>query len=345
MAGLLAWAADVVGGGAQGGEEEEETSFSAVVFTPEQQKYARELEQRASSLRRSIQDLRLRIPPPDISQRLPHLHAHSLASNAALALQLNSHSTTRQQVQLREVSLQEENAAYEKAVSNCQKKIQDKLQEMDLLQHKLKEMDLTEKSLRAELEITEASSDASQSTNFGDDSKIAKEALADRELPKHAILEDLDNKKRELSSVEAMVQNLENTWAQIQLKSAKEPSPAQREKILEKQLQSLIEQLESKQVQAEHLVTEIHVKERELEKLNDLWRIENGNMEVNAARNRFGRSSSSLGSTSTDYFIDSQIRPSTGGRIENQQKMMLMRSAFVLYILALHVLVFIKISF
>lgn len=42
------------------------------------------------------------------------------------------------QVQLREVTLQEENAAYEKAVSNCQKKIQEKLQEMDLLQHKLK---------------------------------------------------------------------------------------------------------------------------------------------------------------------------------------------------------------
>lgn len=92
-------------------------------------------------------------------------------------------------------------------------------------------------------------------------------------------------------------------------------------------------------------MTEIHVKERELEKLNDLWRIENGNVEVNAARNRFGRSSSALGSTSTDYIIDPQIRPSTGGRIENQQKMMLMRSAFVLYILALHVLVFIKISF
>lgn len=97
MAGLLAWAADVVGGGGQGNEEED-TAFSAVVFTPEQQKYARELEQRATSLRRSIQDLRLRIPPPDISQRLPHLHAHSLASNAALALQLNAHSATRQQV-------------------------------------------------------------------------------------------------------------------------------------------------------------------------------------------------------------------------------------------------------
>lgn len=94
-------------------------------------------------------------------------------------------------------------------------------------------------------------------------------------------------------------------------------------------------------------MTEIHVKEKELEKLNGLWkRIENGNAEANAARNRFGRSSNSLvGSSSTDYIIDAHNRPLTGGRMESQQKLMLMRSAFVLYILALHVLVFIKISF
>ncbi|KAJ0865776.1 hypothetical protein HanRHA438_Chr12g0544231 [Helianthus annuus] len=33
--------------------------------------------------------LQQRIPPPDISQCFPDLHAHSLASIAALALQLN----------------------------------------------------------------------------------------------------------------------------------------------------------------------------------------------------------------------------------------------------------------
>lgn len=59
-------------------------------------------------------------------------------------------------------------------------------------------MDLTEKSLRAELEKTEASLDASQSTAVGYDSKIATEALADREPPKHVILEELDSKKKEL---------------------------------------------------------------------------------------------------------------------------------------------------
>lgn len=93
MAGLLAWA---VGGG--GGKEAEDDSIIPILFSQDQQRYVNELDHKATSLRRSIQDLRLRLPPQDISQSLPHLHAHSLASNAALALQLNSHSTTRQQV-------------------------------------------------------------------------------------------------------------------------------------------------------------------------------------------------------------------------------------------------------
>lgn len=98
MAGLLAWAADVVGaGGAQSNGEDDPNSIP-IVFTVEQQKYVQVLDQKAASLSRVIQDLRLRLPPPDISQRLPHLHAHSLASNAALALQLNAHSATREQV-------------------------------------------------------------------------------------------------------------------------------------------------------------------------------------------------------------------------------------------------------
>lgn len=99
MAGLIAWAADVVGGGGQSNDEDDANSIP-IVFSPDQLNYVRELDGKAASLRRIIQDLRLRIPPSDISQRLPHLHAHSLASNADLALQLNSHSATRQQVLL-----------------------------------------------------------------------------------------------------------------------------------------------------------------------------------------------------------------------------------------------------
>ncbi|KAL5974473.1 hypothetical protein ACLOJK_031138 [Asimina triloba] len=334
MAGLLAWAADVVGGGGH-----DEQAFPAVVvFTPEQQQYARELERKAAALRRSIQDLRLRLPPPDIAQRLPHLHAHSLASNAALALQLNSHSATRQQVrfmpnsplstinkqigktrpksvQLREVTLQEENAAYEKAISNCQAKIQEKLQEADLLQQRLKEMDLTEKSLRDDLEKILAVMEVSQSNG---DAKTRTEADKGNDASKIIMQEELDNKKKELAT--------------------------QREKILDKQLHSLIEQLASKQAQAERLVGEIHVNELELEKLNTVRRhLENGNVETSAARYRFGRSSSMLGSA--EYIVETPGRPYAGGRNENQQKLMLMRSSFVLYILILHLLVFIKISF
>lgn len=100
MAGLLAWAADVVGGGGGANHDEEQTTSIPIIFTPEQQNYVRDLNQKAASLSRSVHDLRLRLPPPDISQRLPHLHAHSLASTADLTLQLNAHSTTRQQVRL-----------------------------------------------------------------------------------------------------------------------------------------------------------------------------------------------------------------------------------------------------
>lgn len=41
------------------------------------------------------------------------------------------------QAQLREVTLLEENAGYEKAISNCEYKIQEKKQEADLLRRKL----------------------------------------------------------------------------------------------------------------------------------------------------------------------------------------------------------------
>ncbi|XP_043699428.1 uncharacterized protein LOC122650170 isoform X2 [Telopea speciosissima] len=285
MAGLLAWAADVVGGGGQSNDEDESNRFPVVKFTPEQQIYARDLEVKAASLSRSIQDLRLRLPPPDISQRLPHLHAHSLASNAALALQLNAHSATREEAQLREAALQEENAAYEKAITNCEKRIQEKLQEADMLQSKLQ------------------------------------------------------------NSMEEKIKGLEEKWTQVQHDSLRKLSPAQREKILDKQLHSSIEQLAAKQAQAEGLVSEIHLKKLEFEKLNGLWkRLESGNTELNTARNRFV--GSSLGRGSSDYIIDSPSRPShVGGRTESQQRLMLLRSAFVLYILFLHVLVFIKISF
>ncbi|KAM1076380.1 hypothetical protein ACFX19_024321 [Malus domestica] len=224
MAGLLAWAADVVGGG--GGQDNEQDI--PLIFTQEQQRYVLDLDHKASSLGRSIQDLRLRLPPSDISQRLPDLHAHSLASNAALALQLNSHSTTREQAQLREVTLQEENAAYERSISNCESKIQEKIQEADLLQRKLMEMDESERNLRDELENAETALDASlsgQSDESTGDPNTTVETENDVEASNKAILEKLEERHNELSSMEAVVNDLEERWAKSQESALSQPLP------------------------------------------------------------------------------------------------------------------------
>lgn len=342
MAGLLAWAADVVGG-AQSNDEDDNPNSIPLIFTPEQQSYLLDLDRKATSLTRTIQDLRLRLPPPDISERLPHLHAHSLASNNALALQLNAHSATKEQAQLREITLQEENAEYEKAISDYENKIQEKSQEADLLRSKLQEMALIEETLQSELERAQA---AAASESLKSNHYLVKnngEDQEDEEFANSALLGKLEEKKKELTSMEEVVHDLEKKWAEVQDYSLQQPSPAQREKVLDKQLHSLIEQLASKQAQAEGLANEVHLKEMELERLNGLWRkLEASSADINATRNRYARSSIDRGRVSSDYIIDPRQKPS---RLENLHKLMLLRSAFVVYILALHILVFIKISF
>ncbi|KAJ0984434.1 hypothetical protein J5N97_002790 [Dioscorea zingiberensis] len=343
MAGLLAWAADVVGGSGQSDEgEDDDRRPVPAVFTPEQQRRARELDERAESLRRSIRDLRLRIPPAHIAQRLPHLHADSVASSNALALQLNAHSTTREQVQLREVTLLEENVAYEKAISHCQKKIDDKIHEAELLRSKLKELDLMEKNLKVELD--KALAEHNQFGGSSDNFRSMREPHLERQPSESSKEEQLEDKKHELSLMEENLQSLENQWALVQHESARQPSPAQREKLLEKQLHGLVEQLTAKQAQAEGLAREIRIKEKDLERLNVLRRrVESESIDTSTARNRFNKGSSG---TFTDHSYELHRRPHhTGSRTENQQKLMLLRSAFVLYILALNVIVFIKLSF
>lgn len=352
MAGLLAWAADVVGGNG-GSESATEDSSIPILFSDSQKTYVRELDSKTNSLQRSIQDLRLRLPPPDISQRLPHLHAHSLASNNALALQLNSHSSTRHQAQLREETLKEENAAFENAISNCENKIKEKMQEAELLRSKLEEMDETEKKLRAELENMQSrtSANAGQSwisEGWEEENKINNKAGfdADAEALKTTMLEKLDEKKKELSSMEDIVEALEKKWAAVQENALKQPSPAQREKTLDKQLHGLLQQLAVKQTQAEGLLEEIHPKEMELERLNAQWRqLQSNNSDVNNARNRFVRGSSDKLHGLSDYDGHQRLPYHSAGRTESQQRLMLLRSAFVLYILALNIIVFIRISF
>ncbi|CAL5367441.1 unnamed protein product [Camellia sinensis] len=170
--------------------------------------------------------------------------------------------------QLREVTLQEENDAYEKAISNCDNKIHEKLKEADLFRTKTSELSL--------------------------DSETTVEAQDALEASKSDVLDKLENKKQEL-----VVEVLEKKWAQVQQNALKQPFP---------------------EAQAEGLVSEIYLKEMELERLNGLWRsLETSTAEVNAARNRFGRSNSEKGSLSSDYIVDPHHRPSyhLGGRTEN----------------------------
>ncbi|KAG2333835.1 hypothetical protein Bca52824_005015 [Brassica carinata] len=330
-----------------GGDEEDQIPL---VFTEEQQRYVDELGRKATTLSRSIQDLRLRLPPPDISQRLPHLLAHSLASNAALALQLDSHSATREQAQVREQTLLEENSAYENAISICEARIEEKTHEADSLLRKLKELEDVEERLKTEKEDAQASLDE-RHYKISSESRVLP---ADTEAVKSVMLEKLESKKNDLSSMEEKVQELERSWAAIQERALKQPSPAQREKTLDKQLHTLIEQLAAKQKPlvclsgpSRGIVGEIHSNEMELERLNSLWRrYESFNVEGNAARNRFKRTNSDRGFGS-DHEVDSHsyLPYSSATRNESQTRLMYLRSAFVVYILALQVLVFIKISF
>uniref|UniRef100_A0A0D9XB27 Uncharacterized protein n=1 Tax=Leersia perrieri TaxID=77586 RepID=A0A0D9XB27_9ORYZ len=299
MSGILAWAVDVVGGAATDDEADDARAVASAAMTPEQRLRAAELDARAASVRRSIQELRLRVPPPDVAQRLPHLHAHSLASSAALALQLNAHSSTKEQALQREITLQEENAAYEEAISNCRQKIQEKLMESTQLQNNLKEfaqylsrklclqlMEVSEQDLKAQLDTALNEQYASQNKALAAASENTGNALMEAQSLINLKSKDLKEKKEELKSLESNVQALEMERSLVEGESFKNPTPAQREKVLEKQLHSLIEQLTAKQAQAESLIADVHAKEEELERLNNVHRnIQSYTSEVSVARN------------------------------------------------------------
>lgn len=143
--------------------------------------------------------------------------------------------------------------------------------------------------------------------------------------------------KRTNCSMEDKVHELERSWAVIQERALKQPSPerlilwkvllSQREKTLDKQLHTLIDQLAAKQAQVEGIVGEIHSNEMELERLNSLWRrYERFNIEGNSARNRFKRTNSVRGFGS-DHDVDahSYLPYSTATRNETQPRLMYLR--------------------
>jgi hypothetical protein len=94
-------------------------------------------------------------------------------------------------------------------------------------------------------------------------------------------------------------------------------------------------------------MAEIKIKQEELERLNSQQRdIETGITELNnKTRNRFGRSFTAADSSSSSQGSnDFKGKRQTGLRIESRERGMILRSALVIYILALHIIVFIRIS-
>ncbi|KAL5201689.1 hypothetical protein ABZP36_036043 [Zizania latifolia] len=153
---------------------------------------------------------------------------------------------------------------------------------------------------------------------------------------------DLKEKNAELKFLESNVQMLEMEWSLAEGESLKNPTPAQREKVLEKQLHSLVEQLTAKQAQAEKLITYIHAKEKELERFNNLHRnLQSCSNEVSEARNPFRAGIFGVHEGSDAKAVRRTYQ--FGVRTEGLKRLMILRSAFVLYILVLHTVVFIKI--
>uniref|UniRef100_A0A0E0LYM2 Uncharacterized protein n=1 Tax=Oryza punctata TaxID=4537 RepID=A0A0E0LYM2_ORYPU len=345
MSGILAWAADVVGGAGAANDDEADDAraVASAAMTPEQRLRAADLDAKAASLRRSIHDLRLRVPPPHVAQRLPHLHAHSLASSAALALQLNAHSSTKEQALQREITLQQENAAYEKAISICRQKIQEKQMEVTLLQSNLKEMEISGQDLKAQLDSAQNEQYTSQNKASAAASDNTGNALMEAETLINLKSNDLKEKIEEQKLLESNVRVLEMEWSLVEVEYFKNPTPAQREKVLEKQLHSLVEQLTAKQAQAESLIVDVHAKEKELERLNNLHRnLQGRNNDGSIARNPFR---AGLFSVHEDSDAKAVRRPYQFGLgTEGLKRLMILRSAFVIYILVLHIVVFIKLS-
>ncbi|KAJ4882728.1 Uncharacterized protein Rs2_32821 [Raphanus sativus] len=131
-------------------------------------------------------------------------------------LQLDSHSATREQAQNERADVaRRENSAYENGYQ----------------------------SLEASLDERHSKSSGESVIQPDGNGKDG----ADTEAMKSVMATEAGEQKRTIWLMEEKVQELERSWTVIQERALKQPSPAQREKSLDKQLQTLIEQLAAKQ--------------------------------------------------------------------------------------------------
>ncbi|KAI5078931.1 hypothetical protein GOP47_0006602 [Adiantum capillus-veneris] len=276
MAGLLAWAADVVTGNGQQKQEEEEEQEAPwrgirLRLGTEEQEEVRQLEERAAALHQTIQHLRLRIPPPDISRSLPQLHADSLAAHSALTSELNAHQMTQKESETREASLRVENAAYAKAIAAVQGQLQGKRQERSLLNARIQEMENEESGMRVVLDRLPRSLAKKDGVVLEGTVKENPPILSssDKSLKEG---EELQRTRAELRMWENKVARLEQEWLNLLQNSTRYPSAAQCEKELERRLRILSEQLVAKQGQSDALAEERNTLQLRLSQVSEIHR-------------------------------------------------------------------------
>lgn len=312
MAGLLAWAADVVTGNGNAPQQEEVRSPSSRIrFSVQQQDEVRQLDDRAAALQHTIQHLRQRIPPPDISRSLPQLHADSLAAHSALTLELNAHQDTQKEAQIRKASLQAENAAYAKAITSVEQQVQRKAQERNQLEARLQETGREESILRNELDHLQSPFAEKEGTSQSVLEDKEKAVLSFMSTSNKALMEgeELQRTRAELKLWEDKLATLEQEWAVLLQNSTRWPSAAQREKELERRLRSLSEQLVTKQAQADAWTKERNALELQLSEANEIHRqllLGNAGTDVKRTKRKiFGLSSS--GSASVFMTEESKV--------------------------------------
>lgn len=181
--------------------------------------------------------------------------------------------------------------------------------------------------------------------------------------------QELQSIKLELARWEGKVIRLEKEWEALQHNTSRTPSPAQREKELERRLRTLTEQLVTKQAQAESLANERNALELRLVQANEARQnLLSGNGDLDFKRNKIGRSSSGLSSQTATLALEiasqrSAVIRQRGAKVTENvarvartvdafsmhagsqlRRSMLMRTLTVCYVLGLHVVVLLILS-
>lgn len=263
--------------------------------------------------------------------------------------------------------MRSENASYAKALTSIRQHVVEKAQEAVRLEGELEKMEMMRNRLEAELEHF-------RSVNEDEASPTGSHLEGDEDFADGSPVQsgddapDLIHKLRqELDMLDNKAAVLKKELTTLQHSAARWPSPAQREKDLERRLRILTEQLVTKQAQAETWASERNALELRLGKANEaLQQLQAGNVDVKSKRNKIGKVSSATAPSAglDERQPDSTITPapvrhraakgvaSVASTVDalslhagrQIRRSTVLRSLTMVYIVGLHVAVFIILS-